>query len=243
MFVPLTIGISFAACAMCTADGGCDIVERDGFVSCSTTTGCSGNCRNRYVCPEPPCGAVEDVAVGDGQKSGASCGINEGMALKSTLSTARIFQLAGNDDLVALAVLKLENNAREGSLSDVGAFAFALPKNGVERSRVLAGESLDFAPFGVSETGFADYALDTKDGMLEVTLQVWRVSVTTGQPVSGLTTLLQYRVNDGAMTLLSQQVSSREQPAARAGYFKSKRSNGSSTTVVDPKSVSQLSLR
>ena len=221
---------------MCNWEGGCDIVDNDAFVNCRVGYGCSGNCRNRYVCPELPCAAAaaDEVATGDGQKSGSACGMVEGMTLTSMQTAAQIFHLTGNDDLAAMAILKLESNARDGYLADGGAFAFALPRNESDRSKVIDGNALQFTPFGVDATGFADYTmgLGSDDGLLDVTIRAWRVSAVTGQPVFGLTTKLKYRVVDGALALVTQQVI-RDMPLPRPGYFKKKQSNSSTSTVTN----------
>lgn len=235
LFSPVTSQLSFAACVMCNSDGGCDIVDGDAFVNCRVNYGCSGNCRNRPPCPELPCNApVDEVALGDGQKSGSACGMVEGITLKSMQTAAQIFNLTGNDDLAAMAILKLESNARDGYLADGGAFAFALPRNESERSKVIEGNALQFTPFGVDATGFADYAmgLGPDDGLLDVTIRAWRVSAVTGQPVFGLTTKLKYRVVDGALALVTQQVI-RDMPLPRPGYFNKKQSNSSTNTTAN----------
>ena len=174
----IAIRPAFAACAMCTAEGG-----------------------------------------GDGHKAASTCDAAEGLTFTSQQTAPQIFQLVGNDDLAALAIWVLERNAREGRLSDVGAFPFALPRSEAERRRALNGQSLEFTPFGVETTGFADYAASfSNDGNLDITMRVWRVATATQQPIDGVHLLVNYRLVNRALVVQSVEVL-RAMPVPEASYF------------------------
>ena len=107
----------------------------------------------------------------------------------------------------------------EGRLSDVGAFPFALPRSEAERRRALNGQSLEFTPFGVETTGFADYAASfSNDGNLDITMRVWRVATATQQPIDGVHLLVNYRLVNRALVVQSVEVL-RAMPVPEASYF------------------------
>jgi len=206
-FALLLISMPFealAACPMCSAYSGCYLHEGDGFEICSQNV-CSGICRNRPPCWEPPCLMSPEVDPSD-LKAG-SCGttLTIAKAFTSSRSAAQILATSNGDQLLAQAILQFEAVAKGGLLRTSGAFQFAVAGGPAEWNAVMAGQRLRIDPLRAASSGFADYvaSLDGQGG-LDISLRVWRVAFPESQPIEGLSANLRYALEGNTISLLQQ---------------------------------------